>query len=343
MKAVLLLLAGCVLAPRAATAKRASKLSPPLGRHFLRGVALGHHTDIQPGTLERSLKEIKALGANFVSVVVQWSSRDVRSSKIQPRKGHTTTAVSLARILMRAKAHKLNVILFPIVDIQHRKPLEWRGAIKPDSWKRWWAAYRRFVMHYARIAAKHRVAVFSVGSELVTTEKMRNRWTALIRSVRSVYRGKLLYSANWDHYDPVTFWDHIDLVGLTSYYQLAKKNNANEQTMLASWQRIRGKLSKWAKKKRRKLVFTEVGYPSLDGGAVHPWDYTQGTPVDLEEQRRAYRAFVRAWTGNSSIGGVVFWDWYGKGGPQDTSYTPRNKPAAKVIQRWFQTGSVPAK
>ena len=84
------------------------------------------------------------------------------------------------------------------------------------------------------------------------------------------------------------------------------------------------------------FIFTEVGYPSRDGAAVEPWDYTKSTPVDLEEQRRAFSAFTRAWTGSRQLAGVFFWDWYGEGGAKCRRYTPRGKPAARVIQRWFR-------
>ncbi|MCK5798780.1 MAG: hypothetical protein KAI47_16420 [Deltaproteobacteria bacterium] len=311
-----------------------------LARGFVRGMALGHHTDISTSDLERSLRELRELGTSHVSLVVQWSSRDVRSSKIAPRKGHTTSDRSLIRMILRTRAHGMKVLLFPIVDIQVRKPLEWRGVIKPSKWQNWWQNYRRFILHYAHIAARTNVAIFCVGSELVSTEKMRKRWASLIGAIRKVYHGKLIYSANWDHYAPVVFWDLLDYVGLTAYYTLAQKKDAMEDVMVQAWRGIRKKLLAWAHKKRRRLLFTEVGYPSLDGGAVHPWDYTQGTSYDPEEQRRAFRAFTRAWSNTPELQGVIFWDWYGPGGKGDTRYTPRGKPAAAVIKHWFTKGDV---
>jgi hypothetical protein len=74
----------------------------------------------------------------------------------------------------------------------------------------------------------------------------------------------------------------------------------------------------------------------MDGAAVHPWDYTLSAPPDLEEQRRAFSAFVKVWSEVSRLAGVFFWDWYGAGGPTDTRYTPRGKPAAGVIRRWYR-------
>jgi len=238
-------------------------------------------------------------------------------------------------MIRQAHDHGFQVFLFPILDVQHRKMQEWRGAIRPPNWDVWWRAYRRFILHYAALAEQGRAEMFCVGSELVTTEGMRDRWRNLVQRVRKVYSGRLVYSANWDHYEPVSFWDLVDVIGLTAYYQIAKTKNAAEPEMLASWAAIRGRLKAWSRKVKRPFLFTEVGYPSLDGCAVAPWDYTVGAPANPEEQRRAYSAFTRAWSGAPELAGVFFWDWFGAGGPKDTLYTPRKKPASALIRAWF--------
>jgi Glycoside Hydrolase Family 113 len=308
--------------------------APP---QFIRGMALGHYTDIKNVDLDRKLRELKDLGVSHVSLVVSWSTRDVRSSEIAPRKRHTTPDRVLKRMIRRTRRAGFKVLLFPIVDVQRRKPLEWRGTIKPGKgWDAWWSSYEKFTLHYARIAARSRVEMLCIGSELVSTEKMRDRWVRLIDQVRTIYKGALLYSANWDHYKPVTFWDKVDVVGLTGYYKLAKKPNAGEAEMVSSWRKVRKQLATWSRKIKRQIIFTELGYPSMDGSAVHPWDYTLAAPPDLEEQRRAFSAFITAWRSTPELAGVFFWDWYGDGGPTDTRYTPRGKPAAGVIRTWFR-------
>ncbi|MFH1130832.1 MAG: hypothetical protein V1754_05815 [Pseudomonadota bacterium] len=304
----------------------------------IRGIAFGHYTDIKNAKLDEKIKELKELGANFTSLVMSWSTQDVRSNRIAPRENHTTPDSVLIRMISRTHARGLKILLFPIIDVRRRKPLEWRGTIKPQNWEEWWINYSRYIMHYARIAESTKVEMFCVGSELVSTENMYEHWATLIRQVRRVYRGEIIYSANWDHYRPVTFWKLVDGMGITAYHSLAKNPGAPEAEMLASWIRERDKLVEWAKELKRRFIFTEVGYPSLDGGAANPWDYTQLSRVNLEEQRRAFSAFVRAWDKVPELNGVFFWDWYGEGGPKDTRYTPRGKPAAKVIQDWFGGG-----
>ncbi|MCB9555992.1 MAG: glycoside hydrolase TIM-barrel-like domain-containing protein [Deltaproteobacteria bacterium] len=327
-----------LLAACAAGGGRPAQANKLVDHWKIRGVALGHYTEISPSELKRKLQEIKELNATHVTVVAQWSMKDVRDERIAPRKGHTTSDATLVRMIAQAKAMGFAVHLFPMIDVQKRKPLEWRGTIKPASWERWWQSYRRFILHYATIAKRSGADIFCVGSELVTTENQTQRWQALIAEVRRRYRGQLLYSANWDHYQPVTFWQHVDLIGLTAYYTIAKTNDDTAEQMTQAWGEIRNKLVAWSRRQKRRLLFTEVGYPSLDGGAVNPWDYTQNTYPDPEEQRRAYVAFARAWSGVDELAGVFFWDWYGKGGLKDRRYTARNKPAAQVIRRWFAAG-----
>ena len=317
----------------------APALAAPLGRknpRFIRGMALGMYSGISDEKLNRKLAELKALQVSHVSLVVSWSMDHVRSETIAPHKQFSTPDADLLRMIRRARIRGLKVFLFPIIEVHQRAIGQWRGTIKPPSWDRWWRQYTRFVLHYARIASRSGVELYSVGSELVSTERERGRWQTLIARVRKVYKGPLAYSANWDHYEPVSFWDLVDVTGLTAYYKIAEGNYATEEWMTRRWRTIRRKLSRWSRTKTgRGFVFTEVGYPSRDGGAVEPWDYTKPTRPDPEEQRRAFSAFTRAWSGSRQLDGVVFWDWYGEGGPKCRRYTPRGKPAAGVIRRWF--------
>ncbi|RMF76353.1 MAG: hypothetical protein D6744_12415, partial [Planctomycetota bacterium] len=77
-----------------------------------------------------------------------------------------------------------------------------------------------------------------------------------------------------------------------------------------------------------------------EGAATAPWNYYQNmkaTPAGHEEQRRLYEAFLRAWDGADGLAGVIWWEWTdAPGGGEDFNYTPRGKPAEKVLRRWFQ-------
>src|SRR5262249_42351812 len=179
------------------------------------------------------------------------------------------------------------------------------------------------------------VELLSVGSELCSTESWRDRWYHLISKVERVYAGPLVYSANWDHYEPVSFWERVTYVGVTGYFELARAAGAPEEALTRTWDAARQRLTAFAASVGKPLLLTEVGYPSQKGSATRPWDYTATAPVDLEEQRRAYAAFASAWRGKAGLAGVVFWDWGRPGGARDGSYTPRGQPAEKGLPRFF--------
>ncbi len=43
--------------------------------------------------------------------------------------------------------------------------------------------------------------------------------------------------------------------------------------------------------------------------------------------------------GSQGLAGVIWWEWTGsEGGPSDFGYTPKNKPAEKLLREWFAKG-----
>lgn len=301
----------------------------------MKGVALGLYFENEGLRFETMIDEIRAVGATHVELVVHWVQEDLRSTDLGPDPLETTTDKRLVEVIRHAHGAGLKVVLLPIVHLRKRASGEWRGKLAPHDWDAWWQAYRSFIGHYAHLAQAEGVAVLSVGSELVTTEAMYPRWKRIIGEVRASFRGELLYSANWDHYEPVSFWELVDYAGLTGYHRLTDKPDASEAELVTAWMKIRAELRNFHAKVRRPLVFTELGYPSQDGAAMNPWDYTTGKPVDLEEQRRCYEAVRQVWQGQPMLGGLFWWNWFGYGGPKSAYYTPKKKPAEAVIRRWY--------
>ena len=62
--------------------------------------------------------------------------------------------------------------------------------------------------------------MFSVGTELQIPALQREAdWRQLIKDVRAVYSGKLIYSANWyEEYEGIKFWDALDAIGVQAYF-----------------------------------------------------------------------------------------------------------------------------
>lgn len=277
--------------------------------------------------------EVAELGATDVALVVAWRQKDVHDTAIAAGPGTASDDVVRAAI-RAAHARGLAVLVFPILELDAVGPGAWRGTLAPRDRGAWWSSYEAFVGHYAAIAEDEGAEALSIGSELGSTEAWRDRWYHLASRVGRAYHGALTYSANWDHYDQVSFAARLDWLGVTGYFELTRDRDASEDALAQAWTAPRDALVAWAAKLGKPLVMTEIGWASVDGGAVHPWDYTADGAVDVEEQRRAFRAFARAW-GGAALGGVFVWEWSGEGGVTDKGYTPRGKPAECVLASWF--------
>lgn len=289
------------------------------------------------------MASITALGATGIVLPVLWSSPDATSVTIEPfaygvpQEDYDRAVVAIAA---RAHARRLAFELRPIVRLERLAPGDWRGTLHPADWGSWWSAYSRFILHQAEVAQRARAEIFCVGSELGSTESQADRWRRLIADVRRVYTGRLIYSANWDHYRAVGFWDHLDGAGVSAYQELAGSPGASQEQLDAAWRTHRDRLLAWARPLGKPLYLTEVGYPAQSTAAVHPWDYTRRGPPDAEAQARCFRAFTAAWRDTPELAGVTIWIWdHGKGGAGDDSYAIDGKPAAAVVKAFFEARS----
>lgn len=303
-----------------------------------RGVAmqLQQIGDVAP--FEKNIDEIAALGADSISLVVDARQENGSSTMIFLDQRLTLNPEQLGRVIKHAKSKNLRVLLMPIVLLHSpRGSNEWRGTLKPDSWEDWFNNYREIMKHYAIIAEANGVDVLSVGSELVSAENRVDQWSRTIRLVRKIYHGKLTYSANWDAYNRVPFWDQLDLIGMNSYYTLGSDANVKVPEIVNRWRAIQRDLLAFQKRVGRPILFTEVGWCSLANAASEPWDYTRTSlSVDLDLQKKLYEGFFEAWQGNPALGGFMFWEWTnGDGGGDDKGYTPENKPAEEVLKTWL--------
>ena len=287
------------------------------------------------------IDEIADLGADSVLLIVDARQENCGSKRIYLDLRLTPSFQNLGDIIDRAKQRKLRVLLMPIVLLDAPRGTEWRGLIKPDgdAWEEWFESYRNMLMQYAIVAQNHGVDVLVVGSELVSTESKTEQWRRTIDMARDIYKGRLTYSSNWDHYQSVPFWDQLDMIGMNTYWTLGKDEHVTVPQVREKWADIQRDLLAFVQRTGKPLLFTEVGWCSLRNAASAPWDYTQeAEPIDLDLQKRLWEGFFESWHGNSSLGGFMVWAWRPfDGGDTDRGYSPKGKPAEQVVRRWLGT------
>jgi hypothetical protein len=239
----------------------------------------------------------------------------------------------------------LQVMLKPHVDVRDGT---WRGEIAPADPGAWFAAYAVMMEHYAVLAREMDVEMLCIGTEFVTMTDSRYlaAWTDVIDRVRLLYPGLLTYAANGaspaDEFTSVSFWSQVDLLGLDVYTPLTNRTNPTRQELVDGWRRNRqghdmvAAFRNFQSAHGKPLIFTEVGYRSLDGTNRAPWDWQANAAADPAEQADCYEALYQVWSGETAwMQGLFWWAWRVEApGPGDTGYSPWGKPAEDVLRSW---------
>lgn len=290
----------------------------------------------------KQVDEIAGLGADAILLAAHGYQEHAGSNHISLEISAMPDEEQWRDIIGYCRKKGLRVIVMPTVQLTNPRGSEWRGRIQPQDWNEWWADYYAMILRLAKICEFNQVDVFLVGSELISTEKDADRWKKLIGLVRKEYGGRIGYSANWDHYENLSFLNELDVLGMTSYHSLIKPpiqgRAPTVEELVQPWQPIRAKILEFAKKKNMPILFTEVGYASQEGITSDPWNYylnMKATPEGMKEQANAYQAFVEVFEGQPGVAGVVFWEWLAPGGTNDFGYTPRGKPAEAIMRSYF--------
>ncbi|MEM7515426.1 MAG: hypothetical protein AAF368_00690 [Planctomycetota bacterium] len=298
-------------------------------------VALPLHSKEADYDYDRELTEIAALGASWVSLLVVTRQDRVDSSSIPLESAWTPADERVVETIERSKALGLRVLLMPLVLIEHMEPEDWRGTLAPKDPESWWQDYEIYLQHMADVAHRGGADALCIGSEFASLELETSRWAGIAERVRLRFGGLLTYSANWDHFDEIAFWPHLDFAGMTAYFELSESESPSFDELVEGWRHALAEVERLNRVSQQPVFLTEVGIPSARGATAWPWDYTREAAADPELQREAFAAFAQVFYPRerpafSGFLGQCFYDWWGLGGEDDTGYTARHKPAAEV-------------
>jgi len=336
-KGVLAVIAAAVgLGPGAVAEGRVARFG--LGER-MRGVCWEAGRAIEP----RHLEPVRELGADWISQTpFGWSrALDDTAVVLATQRVHWgETDSGLVQTAEWARALGIRTLLKPHLWVRRG----WTGDIRmrsEDDWRAWFAAYERFILHYAELAQRHGFDALAIGTELGGTTGRSEDWRRIIARVRRVYSGPITYCANWhDEVERIEFWDALDFIGVQAYYPLGDDMRPSARAMRSAWRPVVDRLGGLARRSGKSVVFTEVGYKSVAGSARTPWSWDAAGDADFELQRDAYRALFDAWWDQPWFGGTFVWKWHprleGGYGRRERDFTPQGKPALEVIRARYR-------
>jgi hypothetical protein len=332
------LLPGCARSRASDVVAPWSSRPVALAADFVRGMNLAHQharghgygSDIAAAQLDA----LAALGVRDIALNPFAYTPNLSSPDIRFGGDPTMTDDDLRAQIAQAHARGMRVLMKPHL-------WSWRmmaGSGNPDitldpaGWAAWFAAYTRYVVHYARIAGETSCAGLCVGLEYTKASgENPGAWAAVAEACRAVFPGSLCYAANWyQEFARFADWDAFDCVGVNAYFPLTGRT---VEELAASWGTHLDAVA--AAAKGRPVVFPEAGYRAAVGATERPWE-DGGGAVDEALQARAYEALLRACTARPWFKGVYWWKWFTDPAGEDRDAFVPAEPARAVLRSWFR-------
>ncbi len=289
---------------------------------------------------------IQAVHANWIAVIPYAFSK-----KSQPEIQYQNLSwqwwgerpEGIRESILLAKEAGLKVMLKPQVWIHD----EWVGDVdfKTESeWLRWESDYRQYLMQQVSLAIEMKVDMICIATEFNHAAIKREPFfRQLISDIRSMYQGTLCYSANWDHFKQIPFWDALDYIGISAYFPLSYQPTPQHEELTTAWKDIAFDLEQFSQTRNRKILFTEMGYLSVDGCAGKTWELEhkiENCRMNHLAQANAYDALFSTFYHKSFWAGGFIWKWFPNGegheGYPDKDYTPQDKPAENILSTWYK-------
>ncbi|NAS32230.1 hypothetical protein GTQ40_14690 [Flavobacteriaceae bacterium R38] len=323
--------------------KKKTRIKPQLSN--LKGFNFAHEGySIYNGYLSRkatqALEKQKEMGGNAIAIVPYSYLSNNNTPDYFPISNWpgSENDQGIIHSALEAKHLGMTTMLKPQVFVGN----SWPGEIEmksEDDWNIFFDHYYRWIRHYAFLAEIHQIDMLCMGVEFsVATLTHEHKWKEMFRKIKGFYQGLVTYAANWgEEFESVGFWDELDFIGLNSYYPLSKKDNPTDEELKASFEVVKSKIEKVYKKFKKPIVFTEIGFRSMNMPWKNPYEDGDNS-FNEEHQERCYRIIFEGLQDVSWCKGILWWkfpSFLEYRGIKNDAFTPNNKKAEATVKEWF--------
>jgi hypothetical protein len=210
-------------------------------------------------------------------------------------RGETDEAI--VRVVADARTAGMTVMVKPRVEVGNEFALGRVELDTEESWRDWFASYRRFVVHHAVVAEAAGAAIFCAGDELSATELREKDWRFVFASLRLATGAPLVYAPNGaSRVLDITFWDALDAIGVDFFDPLGKGNERlSDGALDAGVKRAAAPLGQASRKySNRPVILTEAGYPHVRAAWLAPAEEDSSLPYATDDAARCVAAVYRA-------------------------------------------------
>jgi two-component system invasion response regulator UvrY len=298
--------------------------------------------------IDLSLKELTAIGVNWISLVVIRGQETISSTTISHDTPATATDAELLRVINGAHNLGMRVMLWPDIIVYNDLVEHCAGEIGMDftseaQWQDWFTSYRDSINYYATFAQEAGVDLLCIGAGLGSTTHREADWRQVIQEIRERYKGPITYSAlntaTWgfpgSEEDRIQWWDAVDYIGISAFYELTNKNDPTVAELKAAWT-DRGYMTlieNLSKRFNKEIIFTQIGYVDKDGNNKTPGNFNINTPTDSQEQADCYQAALEVLQGKQWFKGIFWWQWSAT--LAQWPENPRGKPAEDILKKFY--------
>jgi len=269
-------------------------------------------------------------------IITWYQKKTPNTTQIYPINGKTPTDDAVNTAIQKAHTLGIKVMLKPHIDPEDGT---WRAFIGQNftdhEWNEWFYSYTEFITHYAQLNADQ----FCIGVEYVTASTRQQQWRSVVSSIRAVFTGPITYAANWgSEINQFTWGDALDFIGVDAYYPLTNNTQPSYQELVEGWITWSLQLKNISLLWKKPLIFTEVGYKSITGGAIMPGNFSVDGAVNGTQQMECFQSVLDTFVKEDWWQGVFWWAWLtdpqsGTLNPKD--YTPQQKPAQTLLKKYY--------
>ncbi|MEO8190913.1 MAG: hypothetical protein ABI682_11280 [Acidobacteriota bacterium] len=318
----------------------------PLPKGFLRGLSYAMSNSLDASySSPRSrdtLTRLAGLGANAISVMPFSFQREASRPTLAfvHRNPQGETDEGTVRAVTDARVLGITAMVKPQIWVGHEVFV---GNIEMGSngdWVRWFALYRRFLVHHAIVSEASGASLFCVGTELIKTESRVADWREAIASVRLATGAPLTYAANWTAGAlRVPFWDALDAIGVDFYDPPSSQPDAADTVLEAGVRRAAVPLAALSSRTGKPVIFTEAGFPLCRAAWMAPHDENTGRPAHDGDAARAISAVYRALEKEPWWKGVYWWKAFSSGRdarPDERGFNVLGGAPQKAVAEGFE-------